>query len=922
MRPFSGARQSSLLGRRAEIAMVEQLLAGAKTGQSGVLVVRGEAGIGKTALLEHVRDTATRSGFRTESVAGIESETQFAFSGLHQLCAPLLDRAVALPDPQQTALGVAFGRHAGAAPDRFLVGLATLHLLAEVAEDGPLLCLVEDAQWLDQASAQILAFVARRLVAERIALVFALRDPTDRDVSPFDGLPGFRLNGLEQEHAQNLLAAAVGTPLDDKVRDLIIAEARGNPLALLELPRSALPSRLAGGFELPDMPSVPRRIEDSFRQRSGNLPAETQLLLLVAAADPTGDVALLWQAASHLGIVREMVAPAETAGLVEIDSRVRFRHPLVRSAVYAAATLPEQRRAHRVLAAVTDPQLDPDRRAWHRAQAVLGTDEEAAAELEATAGRARSRGGLAAAAAFMEQAAMLTPEPRRRAIRALDAAHAKYDAGAPESAVALLAVAEAGPLNALQRARRDLLRAQIAFHTTRGGDAPGMLLDAAEALRPLNAALAREAYVQAMEASFHAGHFVRGRGLMEVARAAKDAPPPPTPPRPVDLLLNGLATRFTQGYDASVPTFQRALQSLRDQETRAGDDNRRWLWLACHVAAMLWDDETIYVLASRAVRLARDSGALTTLPAGLNALASMLVLTGELTAAAALLAEEDAITRATGAPPLPNGRLVLAAWRGQQPETSKLYATMVEDATRRGEGATVGLAQVSLAYLHNGLGNYDDALAAAMPPCEQDELAHSSVALPELIEAAVRAGQPERATAALDRLTSRAAASGTQWALGMAARARALTSTEPDAEAHYREAIERLSNCRMATHLARAHLVYGEWLRREGRRRDAREQLRTAHEMLSAMGAEAFAERAARELRATGEKPRKRTAQSTDALTAQELHIARLVATGATNREVGAQLFLSPRTIEAHLRSIFQKLDISSRRQIKDIQLP
>lgn len=901
--------------------MVEQLLTRAKTGQSGVLVVRGEAGIGKTALLEYVRDTATTSGFRAESAAGIESETQFAFSGLHQLCAPLLDRAGALPDPQQTALGVAFGRHAGAAPDRFLVGLATLHLLAEVAEEGPLLCLVEDAQWLDEASAQVLAFVARRLVAERIVVVFALRDPTDRDVRPFTGLPDLRLDGLGETDARALLAAAVRTPLDDMVRDRIVAEARGNPLALLELPQSALLSQLAGGFELPDVPTVPRRVEDSFRRRSGDLPAETQLLLLVAAADPTGDVALLWQAAAHLGIAREAVAAAETAGLVEIDSRVRFRHPLVRSAVYAAATLPEQRRAHRVLAAVTDPQLDPDRRAWHRAQAVLGTDEEAAVELVATAGRARSRGGLAAAAAFMEQAAMLTPEPTRRATRALEAAHAKHDAGAPESAMALLAVAEAGPLDALQRARLELLRAQIGFHTTRGSDAPGMLLDAAETLGPLNASLAREAYVQAIEASFHAGRLVRGRGLIEAAEAAQHAPPPPTPPRPVDLLLNGLATRFTQGYDASVPALQLALDTLRNHDTRA-DDDRRWLWLACHAAAMLWDDETIYVLAGRAVSLAREAGALTTLPAGLNALSSVLVLTGRLTAAAELLAEEDAITRATGAPPLPHARLTLAAWRGQQPETLALYATVVEDATRRGEGATVGLAQVTLAYLHNGLGNYDAALAAATPPCEHDELAHSSVALPELVEAAVRAGQSERASAAADHLTSRASASGTQWALGMAARSRALTSTGPVAEEHYREAIERLGSCRMAAHLARAHLVYGEWLRREGRRQDAREQLRTAHMLLSDMGADGFAERAARELRATGENPRKRTAQPTDALTAQELHIARLVATGATNREVGAQLFLSPRTIEAHLRSIFNKLDITSRRQIKDFQLP
>ena len=921
MRARSGEHRPLNLGRNAERATIERTLAAARAYRGGVLLIRGEAGIGKTALLEHARSAAMTSAFRVESAAGVESETQFAFAGLHQLCAPLMDRAASLPGPQQNALNVAFGLHEGAAPDRFLVGLATLNLLAEVAEEGALLCLIEDAQWLDQASAQVLVFVARRLVAERIVLVFALRDPTDRDVGAFSGLPELQLEGLGPQDARTLLATVVGAPLDDVVRDRIVAEARGNPLALLELPRSALPAQLAGGFELPSVASVPRRIQDSFQQRASRLPADTQMLLLVAAADPTGDVTLLCQAAAHLGIAREALVPAETAGLVEIDARVRFRHPLVRSAVYGAAGLSEQRRAHGALAAVTNPGTDPDRRAWHRAQAVLGTDEEAAAALARTAGRARARGGLAAAAAFMEQAALLTPEPARRAARVLEAAYARHAAGAAEAALALMAVAEAEPLDALQHARLQLLRAQAGFHTTRGSDAPGMLLDAAEALAPLDAALSREAYVQAIQACFHAGHFVHGRGLPEVVEAARNAPPPPSPPRPVDRLLDGLVTRFTQGYDASVPVLQQALDTLRDQDTRADDDDYRWLWLACHVAATLWDDETVYVLADRAVRLAREAGALTTLPAALNALASVLVLTGGLTAAAELLAEEDAITQASGAPPLPNGRLTLASWRGQQAETSALYAAMVESATKRGEGATVGLAQIALAYLHNGLGNYDAALAAATPPCEHDELAHGSVALPELIEAAVRSGQPALASAALDRLTSRATASGTQWALGLAARSRALTMIGPDAEAHYREAIERLGNCRMATHLARAHLVYGEWLHREGRHQDAREQLRTAHQLLSDMGAEAFAERAARELRATGEKPRPRAAQPADALTAHELHIARLVATGATNRDVGAQLLLSPRTIEAHLRNIFHKLGITSRRQIRDFDL-
>ena len=833
-----------------------------------------------------------------------------------------MDHANALPNPQQAALGVAFGLRGGAAPDRFLVGLAALNLLAEVAEEGPLLCLVDDAQWLDQASTQVLAFVARRLVAERVTLVFAVRDPSDGDMHALAGLPELRLDGLGQSDARALLSAAVRAPLDNGVRERVVAEARGNPLALLELPRSMLPAQLAGGFELPDALSVPRRVEASFRDRSGSLPAETQSLLLVAAAEPTGENSLLWRAAAHLGLSREAAAPAEAAGLLEIGSRVRFRHPLVRSAVYRAATPPERRSAHGALAAATDPQVDPDRRAWHRAQSVLGTDEEAAAELERSAGRARARGGLAAAAAFLRHAAELSPEPAARAGRALDAAHATHDAGASEVAQELLTVASTGPLDALQHARLELLRAQIAFHLTRGSEVPGMMVKAARILAPLDPLLSREAYLQAIEASFHAGRFAHGGGIAEVAEAALEAPASPTPPRPVDLLLDGLAARFTRGYEASVPTLRRALEALCTHEARADDDNGRWVWLACHVGAMLWDDESIYVLASRAVRLAREAGALATLPAALNALALVLILTGELARAGELFAEEDAITRATGAPSLPNSRLALAAWRGRRTETSDLYASRVESATARGEGLTVSSAEMALAYLHNGLGNYDSVLDAATPLLEFDELAHSSVALPEFVEAAMRTGHPARAAAALEKLTRRAHASGTQWALGLAARSRALTTTGPAAEEHYREAIERLGDCRMATHLARAHLVYGEWLRREGRRRDAREQLRTAHQLFTDMGAEAYAARAAQELRATGEHPRTRTAHPTDELTAQELHVARLVATGATSREVGAQLFLSPRTIEAHLRNIFRKLGVTSRRQLKELKLP
>ena len=912
-----------LLGRHTERAAVEHLLEDAQAGRSAALIVVGEAGIGKSALLEHGRAAAASSGFRVEGSLGVESESQFAFAGLHQLCGPMLESAGVLPDPQRTALDVAFGLRGGAAPDRFLVGLATLNLLAETAEESPLLCVVDDAQWLDEASAQVLAFVARRVSAERVALVFSMRDPADpNSPHPFAGLPELRLVGLGDTDSRKLLATAVPLPLDAGVRDRIVAEARGNPLALMELPRGTPPAQLAGGFELPDAHSVPQRIEEAFRQRSGGLPAETQLLLVIAAAEPTGDAELLWHAAAELGIAREAVAPAEAAGLLTIDPRVRFRHPLVRSAIYRSSTPPDRRRAHRALAEATEAKGDPDRSAWHRAQAVQGADEDVAAQLERSADRARARGGIAAAAAFLQQAAKLTPDPAHRASRALGAAHAKHEAGASETALELLTIAAAGPLDALDGARLELLRAQIAFHLTRDSAVPGMLLDAAETLAPLDAALARETYLDALDAALVIG----GREAERVSRAARVAPEAGVPPRPADLLLDGFVTTFTAGYAAGVPALRIAVEAFGDgDETGAGQASRhrgdRWLWLASRTAVGILDDELAHRLASRHVRLARETGGLAALPAALSFLVSVLTLTGELDRAAELAAESTALSEAIGAAPLRHGPVMLAAWRGDHAASAHLTDLTRGDLANSQGGGEIAVAEYAMAVLHNGHGNYDLAQAAAERACETDELGTRNVYLPELIEAAVRGGRPDSAASALEQLGARALACNTSWALGLAARSRALTSAGALAEESYREGIERLGQSLMKGETARAHLVYGEWLRREGRRQDARQQLRTAHEMLSEMGAEAFAQRAARELRATGEHPRKRIAQPTDALTPHELQIARLVSTGATSREVAAQLFLSPRTIETHLRNIFRKLGITSRRQLKDLRL-
>ncbi len=903
-----------LQGRRTECAALDRLLEAARGGHSGVLVVRGEAGVGKSALLEYAREAA--SEFRVTQAAGVESEMELPFAGLHQLCATLLDRLDRLPPPQRDALGTAFGLTSGTRPDRFLVGLASLSLLSDAVDQEPLLCLIDDAQWLDQSSAQVLAFVARRLKAESIALFFAEREPDELDA--LAGLPELRLEGLSDVHARELLGSVVSGPLDERVAERIVAETHGNPLALLELPHGSSPVDLAGGFALTAALPLPSRIEESFRKRVERLPAESRRLLLVAAAEPIGDPALLWRAAERLELGPEAAAPAEAAGLLTLGVRVTFRHPLLRSAIYRAASPEERRSAHRALAAATDPKIDPDRRAWHRAQATLAPDEEVAAELERSADRARARGGLAAAAAFLERSAALTPDPSLRARRELTAAQAKHEAGAPTAALKLLAAADEGPLDELQRARLERLRAQLAFALRRGSDAPPLLLAAAKRLEPLDAGLARETFLEALAAAIFAGRLGGGRGVLEVAEAARAAPPAPQPARTIDLLLDGLANRFTDGYAAGVLPLRQALDAVSRDEGHSEDDIH-WLWLACRIAPDLWEDETWHELATRQLQLARDAGALSVLPLAATYRAGVHVHAGEFAAAAALIEEADAITEATGNAPLGYTSLVLAAWRGREAEALELIEASREDAAGRGEGRAITLAEYATAVLYNGLGRYREALAAAQRASEHDDLGLFGWALIELVEAAARDREPQLAADALELLSERTGLTGTDWALGIEARSHALLDEGQGAEDLYVEATERLGRCRIKVHLARAHLLYGEWLRRQNRRIDARESLRTAHELFSTMGAEAFAERAARELLATGETARKRTADTRGQLTAQETQIAELAREGHSNPEIGAQLFISPRTVEYHLHKVFTKLEISSRNELQRV---
>jgi DNA-binding CsgD family transcriptional regulator len=593
---------------------------------------------------------------------------------------------------------------------------------------------------------------------------------------------------------------------------------------------------------------------------------------------------------------------------------VRFRHPLVRSALYRAASRLERQSVHKALADATDAALEPDRCVWHRAQAAPGVDEEVAAELEHSAGRAQTRGGLAAAAAFLERASELTPDPARRAGRALSAAEFRLQSGAPEATVRLLAQAESDPLDEVQRARVHIIQGQLAFASSHGRDAPPLLLAAARELEPISPDLARDVYLDALSAAIFVGRLAGDVGLLEVAYAACGAPT--SSDRPQDLLLDGLAVVITEGHAAGAPLLKRAVSAFQT-ESLGPADAIRWLWLAAHAAHDLWDDEGWERLSSRHVQLARQAGALTVLPLALASRIGLHLFAGELATAALLAGELGTVIEATGTGLPRYDLLALAAFQGREAEAERLAGEIVSELGPRGEGMGLTLVEHSSAVLYNGLTRYQEACAAAQRgAANPEELAFSTWSLPQLIEAATRTEQSALAEDAMQRLEQTTRPSGTDWALGVEARSRALLREDDDAEALYREAIERLGRTSVHAEHARAHLLFGEWLRRAGRRQPARDELRTAHAMFTDIGMEAFAERARRELVATGERLRKRTVETHDELTAHERQIARLASDGLSNPEIGARLFLSPRTIEWHLRRVFGKLGIQRRREL------
>ncbi|MGN9842943.1 AAA family ATPase [Nonomuraea sp. H19] len=908
-----------LQGRGSECEQLDRLLEAVRAGLSRALVVRGEAGVGKTALLEHLAEKAR--GFHVSRITGVQSEMELAFAGLHQLCAPMSDRLPYLPDLQRDALQAALGLGSGPAPDGFLVALAALGLLGEAARERPLLCLVDDVQWLDRASMQALAFAARRLQAESVAIIFAARTPdewSDGSLEP-TGLPELLVEGLPDADARALLHSVLPGSWDEQVLDRIIAEARGNPLALLELPKGSTPVAFAGGFGMPDARAITGRLWQIYAERIALLPLETRRLLLAAAAEPSGDPILLWRAAEQLGIGVDAAAPAIAAGLVQISDRVRFHHPLVRSGVYWTASSADRRGAHHALAEVTDPEVDPDRHAWHAAHGASGADERVAVMLERSADRARGRGGLAAAAAFMARSVELTLDPARRRQRALAAAQASHQVGSPDAALRLLSIAEAGPLDQFQRGEADLLRAQIAYTIERGSDAPGLLLKAARQFESYDMARARETYLEAISAAMFTGSLAGGVGQLEAAEAARLAPSAALHARPVDLLLDGTVARLLDGPAAGVPMLKPAVNAFCGSDI-SEEEGLRWLWMAGVTAVYLWDHRSWDVLSARYLKLARESGQVTTLPLALTMRIAAQVLAGELSAAASLAEEVRTVSEAVGIPTPSYGALLVTAWQGHESACTDLARATVAEATRRGEGNVAVGRRWAMTLLWNSLGRYKDALAAAdqaLDPHHPTEIGLHTWTLVEGIEAAARSGALGHAAEILQRMIELTSPSGTDWAMGIEARSRALVSVAAAAEGHYREAIDRLSCTPVRGELARAHLLYGEWLRRGRRRQAAREQLRTAHELFTAMGMEAFAERAARELVAIGVNVSRRTAKIASELTAQEAQIVRLVREGRTNPEIATQLFISPRTVEWHLGKIFGKLGVTSRRQLQ-----
>jgi DNA-binding CsgD family transcriptional regulator len=903
----------TLRGRGRECAQVDALIQNASRGRGGSLVFRGEAGVGKTTLLDYAG--TQRTGFHVVRVGGVESEVELPYAALLQLCGKMLHLAGRLPAPQADALGIAFGQKSGEVPDRFHVSLAVLGLLSEAAREQPMLCLIDDAQWVDQPSLFALAFAARRIDADSLALLFTTRE----SISAMAGIYEVTVEGLADADARELLASVVPGQLDEHVRDRIIAETRGNPLALLELPHGLKREELAGGFGFPKPAELSSRLEEGFIRRVRELPQPTQLLLLLAAAEPLGDPALLWRAGRGIGITGAHAAAAEAAGLFRVRSRATFRHPLVRSAVYRAAPEDERQRVHRALADATDADADSDRRVWHLAHATSGPDDALADELERSAARAQARGGPSAAAAFLERAAALASDQVRRATLVISSAELQYDAGSPHAAGDLLAAVDVRRLADLHQIRAERLQSRLLLGTQGSSAACRLLMQAAQRFESHDIEVACDTYLDAAVAAMMVGVSSVGGTWVQLARSIHALPSLSESARATDVLLAGIAVQATDGYAASLPLLRRALTMLLADPESTHERSRRdqvgLLWFGSRVAANIWDAGLLFRLAARMVSAAGASASVTLRASIASDAAHVALLAGDVSLARTLSDETLVMKAAAGLSPrfMRQGPLALAAWQGRAHSAEGAAAPV--DAADHATWSCI--IYCTAAIVANGLGRYDEALVQAQRGSKYAaDLGWAMWCLPELVEAAVRSGKPDIAADALELLGQTTAPAATDWGLGIEARCRALMSEGDVADAQFREAIDRLGHAGVVAHLARAHLLYGEWLRRVNRRIDAREQLRAARELFLAMGADAFTARVERELLVTGEKVRKRVNDTQAQLTAQERQVAELARDGLSNGEIGAQLFISPRTVEYHLHKVFAKLGITSRTKL------
>lgn len=911
--PGGSAARPQLVGRSRELATVDALLEDVRHGLSATLVIRGEAGLGKTALLDSALSTA--SDFRVVKAIGIESETNVGFAGLHQLLIPFLPRLDRLPPPQRNALGVAFGLAMGPTPERFQVGVATLTLLAVATDGQPLLCIVDDAQWLDVESAQVLGFVSRRLQAEGVALLFAVREPLERPVD-FGGIREIRLGPLDAGHARELLAVVHPEGLDDAEAQRLLEETEGNPLAILELTTEPVRGWLGRPLAMSEPLPIGDRLQRHFLRRVNDLSPSSQTFVRLASAEPSGDAVVLWRAAGELGLDKEAVAEAEAQQLIVMGPPLSFRHPLIRSAIYYTMPPAERRRMHAVLANATDRRFEPERHAGHRALAVVQPDEDVAAELAEQAKRAQQRGAHAAWALFASRAAELTPDPALKASRLLVAARAWIAAGSPDNAQKALNEARPALSDPYQRALSQALEGGVRFASGQPGDAPGILLQAARAMAPLDAPASRRILIRALEAAAFSRPSMAGPVMQGIAEAALvPVPAAVSLETASELILRGYATVITSGYRAGAPILKEAIAAT----LREGPAPEALHSLPTLAAYSLFDDTAAHALAADWVRVCRERAALTALPVALQLLAAAELHSGRLEEAEALTKHSLETAEATGNLGFlgsSRGTVLFKAWRGDEAETRELAAKHVAEARAHDEPFWANFSGYALSILELALGRYQAALDEALPTYKDDPPWTGTWVDPTLVEAAARVGDLSTAQDGLQRLTERAEAGGTPLGLGLLARCRAILADDSGAEAFYQEAIDRLGQSPTRPELARTHLLYGEWLRRQNRRREAREHLRTAYEMFVTMGINGFAARTRGELLATGEHVRRRTIETQDQLSPQELQVARLAARGVRNQQIASELFISERTVEYHLGKVFRKLDVSSRTQL------